>query len=76
MDEDSREEEAVTTRQAELHNLEVEDTLQSHESEEFVDDDSDSEPAKEDEDLDNLMGTIFGEGFDGGGSDSDENDAE
>ena len=56
MDEDR---EAVTTHQAveeELHNLEVEDILQSHESEVFVDDDSDSEPAKEDEDLDNFNG--------------------
>ena len=42
-------------------------------SEQYVDD-SDSEPAKEDEDLDTLMDTIFGGGFDGGGSDSDEND--
>ena len=47
-----------------LKELEVEDMLQSHESEEFVDDDSDSEPAKEN----NLMGMIFGEGFDSGGS--------
>ena len=76
MDEDR---EAVTTHQAvqeELHNQEVEDILQSHESEVFVDDDSDSEPAKEDKDLDNLMGTIFGEGFNGGESDSDNYDTE
>ena len=72
MDENSQEREAMTTQQEQLHHLEVEDMLQSHEDESFVDDDSDSEPVNEDEELDELMDNIFGEGFDGGGSDSDE----
>ena len=72
MDENSQEGEAVTTQQEQLHQLEVEDMLQSHEDEAFVDNDSDSEPVNEDEELDELMDNIFGEGFDGGGSESDE----
>lgn len=75
MEEDASNEEVVTTWQ-DLHNLEVQDMIHSHDIEAFVDNDSDSdsEPIKEDEELDKLMMNVFGDGFDDGGSDSDEND--
>ena len=55
-----------------VHHLELQDMIDSQESEEYVDDDSDMDIVEEDAELDELMDRIFCDTADGDGYDSEE----